>query len=159
MLNFFSIAIALSLFQEFYPAKSRASSPKISKSLIAVMTALFLECRAARCASFPAMIISEKIMKEFSRQLQAPQCVILPPPPHHSFERFYAPEPRWNRNGWLYHKSYAPFLGSFLTCSIMKIRFFHSGGIFRDPCSSQQCSPPYIILRSWNGDGNGNGRQ
>ena len=70
MLNFFSIAIVLALFQEFYPAKSRPS-------LIAVMTALFLECRAASLSPPWSMIISEKIMKEFSRQLQAPQYVIL----------------------------------------------------------------------------------
>ena len=54
---------------------------------------------------------------------------------HHpttSSKSFYVPEPRCKRNGWLYHQSSAPLLGSFLTCSIMKTRFFNSR------------SPPYF---------------
>lgn len=70
-----------------------------------------------------AIVVVQVLIKVWNR------CVILLPPPYSFFKSFYVPEPRCNCNGWLYHQSSAPFLGSFLTYSIAKTRFFHLDGI------------------------------
>ena len=82
-----SFLTAIALFQECHPAESgaesgyspskfgvflRKSKGFLRPNFFSVMTALF-EYRATGCAAFPTMLVSEKIMKNFKRQLQPPQ--------------------------------------------------------------------------------------
>ena len=87
---------------------------------------------------------------------------------------FYVLEPRCKRNGWLHHQCNALLLGSFLTCSIMKTRFYHSGRISvvrartyvgwsfsydvthpatKDPPPSSQVLHAYrVLITCWSGE-------